>query len=258
MVRAGCVFVAGIHPSRTWTSGSFEVRAMKCMCAQTRPRFILSSERVFWGNGVWTHVNSKGKIPSTGKFPQTRIEPCGQRAQALPTELFRPRLSSSLTFLQTGQLRKIGRPKFSKHGRQLSRSYFFRKKITQDVWQSGHYFSDFSNHCTANRSWHPHQLAPVVKKTKLRSTFYKDATFSKLQEKMCGLSALPWRPNSTAANRSWRRRLHSSPERPWSCSPRTPRRRRKTEMMRPGSDARVSHTASECVSTRPWKQSHVT
>ena len=24
MVRAGCVFVAGIHPSRTWTSGSFE------------------------------------------------------------------------------------------------------------------------------------------------------------------------------------------------------------------------------------------
>ena len=27
----------------------FWVRAMKCMCAQTRPRFILSSERVFWG-----------------------------------------------------------------------------------------------------------------------------------------------------------------------------------------------------------------
>ena len=24
MVHAGCVFVAGIHPSRTWTSGSFE------------------------------------------------------------------------------------------------------------------------------------------------------------------------------------------------------------------------------------------
>ena len=53
----------------------FWVRAMKCMCAQTRPRFILSSEGVFWGNGVWTHVNSKGKIPSTGKCPQRRIEP---------------------------------------------------------------------------------------------------------------------------------------------------------------------------------------
>ena len=44
---------------------------------------------------------------------------------------------------------------------------------------------------------------------------------------MCGLSALPWRPNSTVASRSWRRRRHSSPERPWSCSLRTPRRRRR-------------------------------
>ena len=32
----------GIHPYRTWMSGS-----LLCMCAQTRPRFILSSERVF-------------------------------------------------------------------------------------------------------------------------------------------------------------------------------------------------------------------
>ena len=39
---------------------------MECMCEQTRPRFILSSERVL-GNGVRTHVNSKGKIPSIGK-----------------------------------------------------------------------------------------------------------------------------------------------------------------------------------------------
>ena len=39
---------------------------MECMCAQTGPRLILSSERVL-GNGVRTYVNSKGKIPSTGK-----------------------------------------------------------------------------------------------------------------------------------------------------------------------------------------------
>ena len=57
--------------------------------------------------------------------------------------------------------------------------------------------------------------------------FYKDAPFTKPQEKTCGLSALPWRPNSTAAGRSWRRRRHSSPERPWSCRLRTPRRRRR-------------------------------
>ena len=70
-------------------------------------------------------------------------------------------------------------------------------------------FNQVSIHiiCTANWSWHPHQPAPVVKKNKPQSTFYTDAPFTKLQEKMCGLSALPWRPNSTAANRSWRRQI---------------------------------------------------
>ena len=29
---------------------------------------LYSHLKEFWGNGVWTHVNSKGKIPSTGKF----------------------------------------------------------------------------------------------------------------------------------------------------------------------------------------------
>ena len=36
----------------------------------------------------------------------------------------------------------------------------------------------------------PSPTCPVVKKTKPQSTFYKDAPFTKLQEKMCGLSAL--------------------------------------------------------------------
>ena len=40
---------------------------MECMYAQTRLRFILSSERFWGGNGARTHVNSKGKIPSTAK-----------------------------------------------------------------------------------------------------------------------------------------------------------------------------------------------
>ena len=84
--------------------------------------------------------------------------------------------------------------------------------------------TDWTVICTVNWSWHPHQPAPVVKKNKPQSTFYKDAPFTKLQEKMCGLSALPWWPNSTAANRSWRRRNHSSPDWPWSCRLRTPRR----------------------------------
>ena len=33
---------------------------MECMCAQTRPQFMLSSKE-FLGNGVRNHVNSKGK-----------------------------------------------------------------------------------------------------------------------------------------------------------------------------------------------------
>ena len=86
---------------------------------------------------------------------------------------------------------------------------------------------DWTVICTANWSWHPHQPASVVKKTKPQSMFYKDAPFTKLQEKMCGLAALPWRPNSTAASRSWRRHCHSCLKRPWSCSLRRPRRRKK-------------------------------
>ena len=90
---------------------------------------------------------------------------------------------------------------------------------------------DWTVICTVNWSWHPRQLAPVVEKSRPWSMFYKDAPFTKPQEKTCGLSALPWRPNSTAAGRSWRRRRHSSPERPWSCRLRTPRRRRNRAKM---------------------------
>ena len=74
MVRAGCVFVAGIHPSRTWTSGSFESVRWNA-CVHRLDLGLYSHPKEFWGNGVWTHVNSKGKIPSTGKCPQRSIEP---------------------------------------------------------------------------------------------------------------------------------------------------------------------------------------
>ena len=50
--------------SRTWMSGSFKSVRWN---AQTRPGFILSSERVL-GNGVRAHANSKGKITFIGKI----------------------------------------------------------------------------------------------------------------------------------------------------------------------------------------------
>ena len=39
----------------------FWVRVMKCMCAQTRPRFILSSERAFWGMEFEPMLTPKAK-----------------------------------------------------------------------------------------------------------------------------------------------------------------------------------------------------
>ena len=65
---------------------------MKCMCAQTRPRFILSSERVFGGMEFEPMLTPRGKSPLPENVPRGGSNPrrCGQRAQALPTELFRP------------------------------------------------------------------------------------------------------------------------------------------------------------------------
>ena len=57
---------------------------------------LYSHPKEFGGNGVRTHVNSKGKNPLYRKtFPERKIEPttlhqAGQRAQHTTNELFRP------------------------------------------------------------------------------------------------------------------------------------------------------------------------
>ena len=63
----------------------FRVRAMECMCAQTRPWFKLSFKRVFLGNEVRTHVNSKGKILSTGGSEEDRARNAASRRIVSPT-----------------------------------------------------------------------------------------------------------------------------------------------------------------------------
>ena len=67
MVYAGCVFVAGIHPSGTWTTGSFRSVRWNA-CVHRLDLGLYSHPKEFWGNGVRTHVNPKGKIPSTWKI----------------------------------------------------------------------------------------------------------------------------------------------------------------------------------------------
>ena len=95
MVHAGCVFVVGIHQSRTIKSESFESVRWNA-CVHRLDLSLYSHPKEFWGNGVRTHINSKGKIPATGKIsPQRRIEPTtphqvGQRVQHTTNELFRP------------------------------------------------------------------------------------------------------------------------------------------------------------------------
>ena len=81
---------------------------------------------------------------------------------------------------------------------------------------------------TTSWSWHLHKPAPVVRKTKPQGICYKDASLIKLQQKVYNLLAFLWRPNATTASRSWRRRLHSSPNQPWSCILWVSRRRRRS------------------------------
>ena len=65
---------------------------MKCLCAQTRPRFILSSERVFLGMEFEPMLTPRKKSLHPENFPSGGSNPrrYGQRAQTLPTSYFGP------------------------------------------------------------------------------------------------------------------------------------------------------------------------
>ena len=95
MVHAGCVFVAGIHPPVSWMSGSFESVRWNA-CVHRLDLVLYSHPKEFWGNGVRTHANSKGKIPSTrkillrgGPIPQHCIKQDSE-PNTLPMSYFTP------------------------------------------------------------------------------------------------------------------------------------------------------------------------
>ena len=93
MVCAGCVFVAGIHKSRTWTSGSFEsVRWNACVHRLDLGLYSLSPERVFRGMEFEPMLTPREKSPLPENVPRGGSNPrrCGQRAQALPTSYSGP------------------------------------------------------------------------------------------------------------------------------------------------------------------------
>ena len=83
MVHAWCVFVAGIHPSRTWMLGSFESMQWNA-CVYRLDLGLYSHLKEFWGNGVRSHGNYKGKSPlweTLRRFEPTTLHHAGQRAQ---------------------------------------------------------------------------------------------------------------------------------------------------------------------------------
>ena len=51
----------------------FGVRAMKCMCAQTRPRFILSSEGALGGMEFEPMLTPREKSPLPKMSPEDKI-----------------------------------------------------------------------------------------------------------------------------------------------------------------------------------------
>ena len=91
-MRAGCVFVAGIHPSRTWTSGSFESVQWNA-CMHRLDLGLYSHPKEFLGEWSLTPCltpREKSFLPENVPRGGSNPRHCGQRAQALPTELFRP------------------------------------------------------------------------------------------------------------------------------------------------------------------------
>ena len=63
-------------------SGSFEC-VMECMCAQTRPQFILSFKRVLGGNGERIHVNSFRTADETFSFSVSSPAPADEKLSFL-------------------------------------------------------------------------------------------------------------------------------------------------------------------------------
>ena len=77
-------------------------------------------------------------------------------------------------------------------------------------WDYARSTTDSTPTCSRQWSWHHHQPATAVLKTRLSNICCRDAHFCRQQEQMCGQQESSYTPNSTAARRNWRRRPQSS------------------------------------------------
>ena len=90
MVHAECGFVVGIHPSRTWVSRWWYA------CVHRLDLHLYSHPKGFFGNGVRTQVNSKGKISTTGGSEEGRTCDAASCRTASPTHFYRLSYSSPI------------------------------------------------------------------------------------------------------------------------------------------------------------------
>ena len=95
MVHAGCIFVAGIRPSRAWMSGSFESVRWKAGVNRQDLDLYSRPNRVP-GEWIRTHLDSKGEggglyLKFKGGSNPRRCITQDTEPNTLPTELFRPR-----------------------------------------------------------------------------------------------------------------------------------------------------------------------
>ena len=92
MVHTGSAFVPGIHPSRTWYQDLFESMQWNvCMhrqwnvCMHRQDLSLYSHPKEFLGIGVRTHVDLKGKTPTTRCSYEDQTHDAASLRTASPT-----------------------------------------------------------------------------------------------------------------------------------------------------------------------------
>ena len=110
----------------------FWVRAMKCMCAQTRPRFILSSEGVLGGMEFEPMLTPREKSPLPENVPRGGSNPrhCGSDPKHYQLSYSGPRKGNVLLYWCMMMYWCINILRFAQDCR------YFRKEQRNVTWES--------------------------------------------------------------------------------------------------------------------------
>ena len=97
----GCLFrLICQNPSWMWISGSFESMRWNA-CVLRLDLSLYCHLKEFWGNGVGTHVHSKGKIPPTGSLEEDQTHDATSRRSVSQTHYWLSYSSTPMAVLST-------------------------------------------------------------------------------------------------------------------------------------------------------------